>query len=210
MLRSGTGFALGNVPLGRRQRRLDGSRERDQWRNVVDSLISTARSVAFGGLMLVGVGVSTSANATIISGTYDVTGTGFTAVGPSAPVPFNNFTASVTLSFDNTTGAINQPVTTATANIPFSQPVVYTYLPLSDTLLIGAGGNTTILGNANDFQITIKNVSTLSPSIPFFVTYTTEGTSIMTFFNSVNEGVTFTPTSDGGGGGGGGGGGTPV
>src|SRR4051812_41800276 len=81
--RSGTGFALGKVPLGRRQRRLDGSCERDQWRNVVESLLSTARSVAFGGLMLVGVGVSTSANAAIISGTYDVTGTGFTAVGPS-------------------------------------------------------------------------------------------------------------------------------
>src|SRR5689334_19572411 len=83
----------------------------------VQEKIHFSKTLAIAGTVaatvLLGAGEAKSA---IISGTYNVTASDFTAVGPSAPVPSNDFTASVTLSFNNATGALYQPVTSATIN----------------------------------------------------------------------------------------------
>jgi hypothetical protein len=141
--------------------------------------------------MMIGLGLltfSTPSDAAIISGTYNITATGFT--NPFIVPPFDTFTAEIAVTFDTTTEPVNELVDSAESNFPFAPPVVFNYIPNLDRIDFGANGSFVQSGGTNDFRVTIDNAST-SP-IGILASYTTASTGFA-FFNASEIAVTFTP-----------------
>jgi len=111
------------------------------------------------------------AEATIISGTYDITAGNFFS-NPLGLAPVDPVIASFTLTFDNSAsiGDTASGLTVNSLNISVDGPVEFNYDKIKDLLTIGgpANGGVTGLagGSANDFAATISNVST-SPTMGF-------------------------------------------
>lgn len=106
-----------------------------------------------------------AAQATVISGQFDFTATGFNPAGPLDPV-----TGSVRFSFDNsaqffhaTDGAlingVEVDVELLGLNLPGSGNLVLTYLKALDVLAIGNGPTTVVIAGTDDWRFAVNNIS---------------------------------------------------
>ncbi|MGE3283108.1 MAG: PEP-CTERM sorting domain-containing protein [Alphaproteobacteria bacterium] len=128
----------------------------------------------------------------MITGTYDITASGFSPAAPVDPI-----TLSIEVNFDTEADplVVSETATSATGNIDFDNPVVFDYFPTLGQLQIGGAGATLFLGFAglDDFQVTILNATT-NPTLSSAFYATAAG---LTQFSSFTGTVTFTP-DDGG------------
>jgi hypothetical protein len=156
-------------------------------KSVRSSLAITALSLGavLASISPVSIG---EAEAAIISGTYHVEASNFSGVAGTPP--FSTFEGDFTLSFDDAAvDVVEGTVIAENVNIPFDTPVVFTYVPQTDKLIIGAAGFTGVHFDQRDFLINIDSASTANPTL-VGLSYTATGSHV---FFSRDGSVTFTP-----------------
>jgi hypothetical protein len=160
---------------------------------------STLRILAYAG-MLAAVAIAViagapQARATLISGTYQITASGF---GAGAPVP--TVMASFTVTFNNSANIpdTSSGLTVNSLNLAVDGSAEYDYFTApSDTISFGGSesGVAAVRVSFNDFIIIIRDASTASPSIlSNNVTYTAATDEGIHFVSSAAS-VSFTPST---------------
>ena len=146
-------------------------------------------SLALGGLLVFAAGGS--AQATIISKTYNISATGFNAGAPVDPL-----VASFTVTFNNASNISDTTsgLSNASINITVDGSIEFGYNTVGDALTFG-GSDNGVLGvssGTNDFFIVILNASTGTPFFPSgnLPEYSQSTTTPPTFFTATSATVT--------------------
>jgi hypothetical protein len=119
----------------------------------------TAKMLAIALLALISISPTRAA---IVTNTYQVTASGFSALhGSTAAPPVDPVQLAFTISFDNSAPITNSTsnITLIALNMPNEDPLIYSYY--SDNLTVGdsASAGLIVTGHAN-FELIIQNIST--------------------------------------------------
>ena len=153
------------------------------------------RALGLIALAAVALGTLTSAQASIISETYNIRATGFSPAG----APVDPLVASFTVTFNNASNISDTTsgLSNASVNITVDGSIEFLYNTVGDALVFGGSDNgvTGVMSGTNDFVIVIENASTGTPFFPSgnFPEYSQSTTTRPTAFTATSATVTAVP-----------------
>jgi hypothetical protein len=159
----------------------------------VNRFIRSASLTVIWTLALAVAGDISTAKATIISGTLDVTLSNFSGV--ITPAPVDPVIASFNLNFDNLSDITGSTIgiTLNSINIALDSAVGFNYQHASDSIIIGGieNGVGQVNSGTNDINIGVLTLTT-SPNASYLSFYSQAGFNEV--FSTITGTATFTPS----------------
>ena len=136
--------------------------------------------------------VASTADAAMITRTYNVIGTNIANIVGNTPSPFAAINLSFTVSFDPLVQASNQTsgLTLNSTNLSLGSGFAYAFIPNNNNRLVVGGLANGVFGISSvndDFTLDLSNATSLFPSVSTFQfsTAATPGNAYRAFSNSV-------------------------